>query len=99
MVHSSKSKENVKETKKRPFPSFTCTTCQSTFASKHKMKIHVKSEHEDAKKEASPHRKIAKKEDLNNRINPEESMDEEVLEVVVHKEDYKNKVKGIKKRI
>ena len=41
------------------------------------MKIHVKKGHEDEQKEASPQRKMAKTEDLNIRIQPQEAIKEE----------------------
>ena len=74
-----------KQTKKRAFPSETCTICLSTFASRPKMMKHIKEEHNKKSDESnSPKRKVsrtvgeyvAKKEKIkgpNERIEEEEN--------------------------
>ena len=83
MVHPSK-KVIPKQTKKRAFPSVTCSICLSTFASRPKMMKHIKEEHNKKSEESeSPKRKVLKTageyvgeedqiEDPNKRIEEEE---------------------------
>ena len=83
MVHTNK-KVIPKQTKKRAFPSVTCSICLSTFASRPKMMKHIKEEHNKKSEESeSPKRKVLKTvgeyvgeedkiEDPNKRIEEEE---------------------------
>ena len=90
MVHTS-TKVIPKQTKKRAFPSVTCSICLSTFASRPKMMKHIKEEHKNTSEESeSPKRKVMKTfaefvgeedkiEDLNKRIEEEEDDADNIL--------------------
>ena len=82
MVHSS-TRAVSRPTKKRPIPNFTCTSCQSTFDTRYKMKKHVQQVHEQNKNIEKVDKKeedlIAKTDNLNDRIvcGDQENTDED----------------------
>ena len=92
MVHTS-TKVIPKQTKKRAFPSVTCSICLSTFASRPKMMKHIKEEHNKKSDESnSPKRKVSRtvgeyigKED--NFQDPNARIEEEENEVDNYADD------------